>query len=188
MRIAWLFVLLLLPFAVAADDDLWQKLQHEPHMIVLLRNAESTGNRDGANMLTWDSSGKCIGESTLTDEGKDQAMRIGAAFVRHGIQPFVISSPMCRCTETAKIAFGRYLTDPELRQRPVEDTQGLETFQATVSKLFAKHRGVSPVVFVNHRPNIDALTMEMIEIGELLLGTLSEEGEIEVLGRLRLDP
>jgi len=31
---------------------------------------------------------------------------------------------MCRCTETATIAFGDYITDPDLRQRSLEDTDG----------------------------------------------------------------
>lgn len=93
---------------------------------------------------------------------------------------------MCRCTETAQIAFGNYLTDPGLRQRPAEDLQGQEAFQAVARALLREHRGRSPVVFVNHRPNIDALTMELIDIGELLVGTLAEVGEIELLGKIRL--
>ena len=113
MRISLMISLLLLSFAAFADDDLWQKLQHEPNMVVVMRNAVSSGNRDGTNMLAWDPSGKCIGESTLTHEGKIQAKQIGEAFSRRGIKPFVIASPMCRCRETAQIAFGKFVTDPE---------------------------------------------------------------------------
>jgi hypothetical protein len=42
-------------------------------------------------------------------------------------------------------------------------------------------------VFVNHRPNIDAMTMELIQIGELLVGSITEDGEIEVRGKIRLE-
>ena len=42
-------------------------------------------------------------------------------------------------------------------------------------------------MFVNHRPNIDLLTMELINIGDLLVGSISEAGEIEVLGTIRVD-
>ena len=156
-------------------------------MVVVMRNAESSGNRDGNDMLTWDSSGRCIGESTLTPDGRVQAERIGEIFRKHRIKPFVISSPMCRCTETARIAFGEYVTNPDLRQRSPEDTQGQEAFQALTGTLLVKHRGKSPIVFVNHRPNIDALTMELIDIGEFLVGVITEDGEIEVLGKMRLD-
>jgi len=185
MRVSLALSMLLLSFAAVADGGLWQKLQQEPNMVVLMRNAESSGNRDGANMLTWDSSGKCIGESTLTREGKIQAKRIGEAFAKRGITPFVIASPMCRCRETAHIAFGRYATDPQLRQMPPENAQALEAFQTVTSTMLAEHRGRSPIVFVNHRPNIDALTMELLQIGELLVGVITDDGEIEVLGKIQ---
>ena len=187
MRTTWVIALLSFSLAAAADEALWQKVQRDPHMVVLMRNAESSGNRDGANMLVWDATGKCVGESRLTAKGRSQAKGVGAEFAKRGITPIVISSPMCRCTETAQIAFGKYLIDPDLRQRPTEDFQGQEAFQAIASKLLSKHRGKSPIVFVNHRPNIDALTMELINIGELLVGTLTEDGEIEVLGKIRLE-
>ncbi len=187
MRATWIIPLLFLPLAVVADEALWKKLQQDQHMVVLMRNAESTGNRDGANMLAWDSSGNCVGESTLTTKGMAQARRVGEAFEKRGIKPIAISSPMCRCRETAQIAFGKFLTDPNLRQRPAVDSQGQDEFQTVASELLTKHRGKSPIVFVNHRPNIDALTMELISIGELLVGTLAEDGEIEVLGRIRLE-
>ena len=187
MRATWIIALIFLPLAAVADDALWKRLHQDPHMVVLMRNAESTGNRDGANMLAWDSSGKCVGESTLTTKGMAQARRIGEAFAKRGIKPVVISSPMCRCRETAEIAFGDFLTDPNLRQRPAVDSQGQDRFQTAASDLLAKHRGKSPIVFVNHRPNIDALTMELISIGELLVGTLAEDGGIEVLGKIRLE-
>lgn len=157
-------------------------------MIVLMRNAESAGNRDGGNMLAWDPSGRCVGESTLTAAGKAHAVKIGAAFNAQGIKPTVINSPMCRCRETAQIAFGTFVTDPALRQSAIGDTQSQDAFYATVSDLLAQHRGTAPVVLVNHRPNIDAMTMELIDIGDLLIGRIDETGEVEVLGRIRIDP
>lgn len=40
---------------------------------------------------------------------------------------------------------------------------------------------------MNHRPNIDAMTMELIKIGELLVGSITEDGEIEVLGKILVE-
>jgi broad specificity phosphatase PhoE len=188
MRISFVISILLLSFSAVADDRLWQKLQEEPNMVAVMRNAESRGNLDGSNMLAWDSSGRCIGESTLTLEGKAQAKRIGEAFSKRGIKPFVITSPMCRCKETAQIAFGEFESDPRLRQMPPEDSKALELFQTVAGNMLAEHRGKSPVVFVNHRPNIDALTMELLKIGEILVGVITDDGEIEVLGKILLEP
>ena len=188
MCILWMFLLTLITATAIADETLWEKLSNDPNMVVLVRNSESTGNRDGANMLVWDASGKCKGESILTEEGKAQAKSIGVAFERYGIKPRVISSPMCRCTETAAIAFGEYLTDPDLRQRPLEDVDGAEVFQAKTGSILSRYRGKTPVVFVNHRPNIDSLTMELINVGELLVGTITEAGEVDVIGKILLEP
>lgn len=174
--------------AVTADSLLWQRLKQDPNMVVLMRNAESGGNRDGTNMLTWDPSGHCDGESTLTTAGKAHAAKIGAAFAERGIKPTVISSPMCRCRETAQIAFGSYSTDPDLRQSAIGDASRQDAFHAKVATLLGQHRGETPVVLVNHRPNIDAMTMELIDIGDLLVGTISDTGEVEVLGRIHITP
>jgi phosphohistidine phosphatase SixA len=188
MRGILIFSLLLMAFSAVSDDLLWEKLLQDPNMIVLLRNSESSGNRDGANMLSWDRSGNCRGESTLSLKGKAHAKRIGEAFAKYGVEPMVISSPMCRCSETSQIAFGDYLTDPDLRQTAAGDTQGREMFQAKARALLSKHRGKTPIVFVNHRPNIDSLTMELISIGDLLVGTVAETGDIEVVGKIRVEP
>ena len=188
MRVICSLCLLALAFSSVADDLLWDKLRQEANMVVLMRNTDSSGNRDGAGMLVWDASGRCEGESTLTREGRSRARKIGSSFAQRGIRPKVISSPMCRCSETAQLAFGHYLTDPDLRQRPVSDPIGQETFQDRAEALLKQHRGEVPVVFVNHRPNIDSLTMELLGDGELLVGVISEDGEIEVLGRIRVDP
>ena len=187
IRTTWVIALLAASFAALADENLWRQLRNDSHMVVLMRNAESSGNKDGADMLVWDSTGKCAGESTLTSLGTKQAEAIGAAFSEHGVKPVVISSPMCRCKETARIAFGEFETDPGLRQRPAADTEGQAVFQATATALLRKHRGKLPIVFVNHRPNIDAMTMELIKIGELLVGSITEDGEVEVLGKIRVE-
>src|SRR5690349_1062671 len=113
-RSLW-FLLLLLPAlqALANDDALWKRLKSEGSLVVLMRHAQP----GGGNPLLWDESGNCAGESMLTDDGKAHARRIGEAFASRGIRPSVISSPMCRCRDTARIAFGDALvTDGALRE------------------------------------------------------------------------
>lgn len=187
MRIILTIALFLVIFDVFAGEDLWKKLQNDPNMVVMMRNSESAGNKDGSNMLVWDASGKCKGESKLTKKGKAHAKRIGEAFTKRGIKPLAISSPMCRCSETAKLAFGDYLADPDLRQSPSTNTEQQEAFQSKANELLQKHRGKTPIAFVNHRPNIDSLTMEMLKLGEMLVGTVDEGGEVEILGKIRVE-
>lgn len=183
MRTGLILLLCLLTFPVFADDVLWEKLQQNSNMVILMRHTHSSGG----NPLFFDATGNCRGESTLTRNGKSHAKKIGEAFTNHGINPMVITSPMCRCRETSQIAFGEYITDPDLRETASADAQKQEMFQIKARTMFAKYRGKTPVVFVSHRPNIDSLTMELIDEGDLLVGSISETGEIIVLGKIRIE-
>ena len=183
MRVGLIFLLCLLAFPVFADEVLWEKLQQNPNMVVLMRHTQSSGG----NALVWDESGNCRRELSLTWSGERHAKRIGEAFASHGIKPTVISSPMCRCRETSRIAFGEYIADPDLRETASAEAQRQEAFEAKARALLAKYRGKTPIVFVSHRPNIDSLTMELIDDGYLVVGRIGETGEIEVLGKIRVE-
>ncbi len=183
MRIAALAFLALLAAPARADETLWQMLAKEPDLVVLMRHTEPAGG----DPLAWDESGNCARESMLTEAGKAHAKRIGEAFSRRGIKPAVVASPMCRCRDTARIAFGAApATDGNLREVATADASRMMSFERTAQAMISARRGVAPVVFVSHRPNIDRLTMELIESGELLVGRVSAKGEIDVLGRIRI--
>src|SRR5690606_26965156 len=121
----------------------------------------------GGHPLAWDETGRCNGELVLSAKGKAHAQKIGEAFAAHGIDPVVISSPMCRCLQTAREAFASPpLTDPDLREVASADAARAKAYEAKALSLIASHRGKAPLVFVSHRPNIDQLTMELIDEDE----------------------
>ena len=168
-----------------ASDLLWEKLRTEPNLVVLMRHAQSAGG----NPLTRDESGNCKGESMLTAAGKAHAQKIGEEFAKRGLKPTVISSPMCRCRDTARIAFGDALvTDAALREIATADAERSNAFERKAQSLIGSHRGSSPVVFVSHRPNIDLLSLELIGEGELLVGRANAKGEVDVLGKIAVQP
>lgn len=178
---------LIVPFLLSvsipaqASDALWKRLQTEPNLVVVMRH-ERTGT---GNPQTWDSSGQCQGERMLTEAGRVAARRLGEQFRKRQITPVVISSPMCRCRDTAILAFGTAVTDPDLREIGSADQKQKKTFLGKSKQLLLKHRGAEPVVFISHRPNIDALTFELIAPGEVLIGKIGNDGEVEVLGRIK---
>ena len=185
MRIAVLLLLNVLAMPVGADESLWKMLRTEPNLVVLMRHTQPAGG----NPLTWDTSGTCKGESMLTAEGKAHARKIGEEFARHSIKPTVISSPMCRCRETARIAFGQeVVTDAALREIASADPERTNAFERKAQSLIGSYRGSSPVVFVSHRPNIDLLTLELVGEGELLVGRANAKGELDVLGKIQVQP
>ena len=185
MRITLLFFVALMSSTVWADDSLWERLKTEPNLVVLMRHTHAMGGHP----LTWDESGNCRGEFVLTRRGKAHARKIGEVFASHGIKPVVISSPMCRCRETAQLAFvEQSVTDPDLREIASADAERTKAFESKTRSLIASKRGVAPVVFVSHTPNINQLTMELIDDGDLLVGRANEKGEVDVLGKITLRP
>jgi phosphohistidine phosphatase SixA len=125
----------------------------------------------------------------LTAQGRALASKIGEAFALHGIKPKLVSSPMCRCRDTAQIAFGQApLMLPVLREITTADSARVAEFEQTAQRLIAQHRGASPLVFVSHRPNIDRLSLELIEEGEMLVAKANSQGELTVLGKIVVGP
>ncbi|MEP7068892.1 MAG: histidine phosphatase family protein [Usitatibacter sp.] len=183
LRAVLMALLSALALPAGADDFLWKRLATEPDLVVLMRHTQPAGG----NPLAWDVSGRCEGESMLTAEGRAHAKRIGDAFSARGIRPTVISSPMCRCRDTARIAFGgEPSTDGELREVANADAERMNAFERKAQALIAARRGAAPIVFVSHRPNIDRLTLELIDSGELLVGRAGAGGEIDVLGKIAI--
>jgi len=183
MRITIFVLLSAVILPASADDTLWKKLETETDLVVLMRHTQPAGG----NPLIWDETGNCKGEPMLTADGKAHAKRMGEAFAAHGIKPTVISSPMCRCRDTAQIAFGEiFATDENLREIASADSERMKIFERKAQSLIGNHRGSVPVVFVSHRPNIDLLTMELIDSGELLVGRANAKGEIDVLGKITI--
>jgi phosphohistidine phosphatase SixA len=182
MRVLAMLVFLGLASAAYANEWLWARIKMESNIVVLTRHMQSAGGKP----LVWDESGGCKGEARLTSEGRSDSRKLGELFYARSIKAFAISSPMCRCRETATIAFGEALVDPDLREVASADTARLRAFDQKATSLLLEHRGRTPIVFVSHRPNIELLTLELVDEGELVVGKVSDSGAIEVLGKVRL--
>jgi phosphohistidine phosphatase SixA len=182
MRTLGALILLGLAWEASADERLWTRIKMDSNIVVLTRHMQSFGGKP----LVWDESGECKGEARLTPRGRADSRTLGEQFSARSIEAFVISSPMCRCLETATIAFGEALADPDLREIASADTGRLRAFDRKATSLLLQHRGRRPIVFVSHRPNIELLTLELVDEGELVIGKISDSGEVEVLGKMWL--
>ncbi len=89
--------------ALARDDEAARALR-AGGVVVALRHALAPGTYDPPGMRVED----CSTQRNLNDEGRAQAQAVGAWFSSQGLQPAaVLSSPWCRCLDTARGAFGR---------------------------------------------------------------------------------
>jgi broad specificity phosphatase PhoE len=129
----------------------------------------------------------CSTQRNLTDEGRRHARRIGEEFRSRAVPvEGVLSSPWCRCLETARLAFGKAETfeplsnlfgRPENRERQVRE---LRTIAAAT-------RGPANLVLVSHGSTILALTGVGPATGEMVIVTPQGGGRFTVAGRLAVE-
>src|SRR5262249_28385188 len=88
--------------AGGAESSAWQALR-APGAGVVLRHSTAPGTFDPPDARRDD----CATQRNLDANGRAQAHRVGEAFRQRGITvDAVLSSPRCRCLDTARLAFG----------------------------------------------------------------------------------
>jgi phosphohistidine phosphatase SixA len=176
----WLALAAGAPLAAGANEaELWSLLKAGGQVVLMRHTETAPGVGDPPGMRIDD----CSTQRNLTEEGRKHAKAIGEAVQAHGVSfDRVIVSPMCRCVDTAKIAFGRVdetqsTANPragtEDRARAVRDTR------ATASE---KRRGNT--ILISHTSTIGAVTELYVDPGEMLIVTPQGDGKFEIRGRL----
>jgi broad specificity phosphatase PhoE len=180
--VKWLLVLVVLASsAVCANESLWQQVT-AGGQVLFIRHAETTpgvGDPPGFRL------GDCATQRNLSAEGRAQARRMGAALSRRGV-PIgeVLSSPWCRCIETAQLAFGRSKAWPALSNLFGRSSESERQVTALRPRI-AAHRGKDNLVLVSHGSTAAMLTGEHPDMGEVLVLTPSGTG-FRVAGRLSI--
>jgi phosphohistidine phosphatase SixA len=170
---------LLRPAPVAADDALWSLLARGGQ-VVMVRHATAPGTGDPPSFRIED----CSTQRNLSDEGRDEARRLGAAFRARGVAVGrVLSSRWCRCLETARLAFGGAEPWPaldSLYRDPDQEAARTREVRALVTRPFAGGN----LVLVTHSFNIRALTGLSPASGEAVVLTPLGDGTFRVAGRV----
>lgn len=169
------------PAAARADEAVWALLK-AGGQVVLMRHAVTTpGVGDPQGMVLED----CGTQRNLSDAGRAHARQVGEAFRRRGVGVAqLISSPWCRCLETARLAFGM---SPEVSPALGNlfgrgDPGGRQVAQ--MKALVAARPGTGNRVLVSHGSTIMALTGSSLGTAEMLVVTPQAGGGFEVAGRL----
>ena len=178
-RFLWVMFLGLWPLAASAND--WDALQ-EPGAFALMRHALAPGTGDPAGFDLSD----CSTQRTLSDEGRAQARRIGAAFAERGIAfDAVLTSQWCRCRETAELLDLGPVTEEPAFNSFFGDFSAREAQTAAAREVLAAQTG--RVMVVTHQVNISGLTGQGTSSGEVLVVRAAGEG-LEVLGSILIAP
>ncbi len=169
--------------SAAENAALWTALRSGGH-VALLRHALAPGTGDPPEFALRD----CSTQRNLSEEGRNQAARIGARLRANGIHKTrVYSSQWCRCLETARL----------LELGPVEELAVLNSFferyenrgpqTQALKEWLARQDLDAPLVLVTHQVNITALTNSSAASGEMVIIRRSKSGEISVVGSIETD-
>ncbi|MGH7264325.1 MAG: histidine phosphatase family protein [Candidatus Rokuibacteriota bacterium] len=169
------------PGTARASEDLWALLKAGGQVILIRHTITTPGVGDPPGMRLDD----CSTQRNLSDDGRGDARRIGEAFRARGIPVArVLSSPWCRCLETAWLAFG---VDAEpwtplgnLFGRPERRAEQVAAMRARVGEPLTGGN----LVLVSHGSTISALTGVSPGTGELVIVTPRGAGRFTVAGRL----
>lgn len=173
---------------VAEQQRLWGLLAKGGHVVLIRHTTTVPGIGDPPNF----SLGDCATQRNLSEIGRDEAKRIGAEFKRRNV-PIgdVLSSPWCRCVDTAKLAFGKVevweplsssfrLTDKSAGMADVVKRR-IQRFGAEPSKP-GEPRG--NLILVTHQFNINDVTGRSVAMGEMVIARPDGCCSVKVLGVL----
>jgi broad specificity phosphatase PhoE len=147
-----------------ADESVWEAVR-APGSVIVLRHSYAPGSFDPPDARLDD----CSTQRNLDETGRAQARRLGEAFRARGISVGrVLSSPRCRCLDTARLAFGKVeawtvlqgaLRDADLRRRLL----------ISVREAIAAHREGPPLVLVTHGSVVSDLTGLDVRMGAFVV-------------------
>ena len=166
---------------VYADEALWQALQQGGHVLIIRHALTTPGFGDPPGFKLE----QCATQRNLSDEGRAQARRMGEGLRERKVPVGeVLSSPWCRCVETARLAFGRARTWAALSNLHARQ-QNAEKQVRDMRPRIAGYQGKDNLVLVSHGSTALALTGEHPAMGEMLVLKPLPSG-FRVVGRLSL--
>jgi broad specificity phosphatase PhoE len=170
------------PWAARADEAAWDALR-APGSVVLLRHSYAPGSFDPPDARLDD----CSTQRNLDETGRAQARRLGEAFRQRGITVGrVLSSPRCRCLDTARLAFGRVEPWPAL-QGALRDAELRQRLLAPVRAAIADHRDDAPLVLVTHGSVVGDLAGVDVRMGAFVVLRRGPDGPHVVAGSVYVE-
>lgn len=160
-----------------AAGEPWELLRSGGHVILMRHAATVPGVGDPAGFTLAD----CGTQRNLSEEGRLDAGKVGAAFRRRAV-PLgeVLSSRWCRCVDTAQLAFGRVQPATMLDSMFNDDRAARERKLAQLRTYLASRRAPGNTVLVTHDVNIRALVAQYVEPGSIVIASPAAGGELTI--------
>lgn len=171
---------------VQAQTDAWALLKQPGHA-AFMRHSDAPGSGgvgDPPGFRLED----CATQRNLSDEGRAHARRTGEAFRAHGISfDRVLTSPWCRCKDTAALALGHDAEIFDPLSNLVGRSQHRDAQVKALRALLAGPDGKRRLLLVTHGIVIHAVTGVAPASGEMVIVRPGSDGKPDVVGRLKVE-
>lgn len=168
--------------ANAAEESIWARLQQGGYVILMRHASVDSMTHSTSPTAEFDN---CIGQNNLSPQGQKEAARIGHVFKKYKIPiSAVLVSPYCRTQDTGRIAFGEVQTWNALDLQTEFPEDEAARRSAQVAARIGAFKGPKNMILISHQPNVDALTLELVEHGTLLVLKPSGGSRFSVVDRI----
>lgn len=161
----------------AQAGELSDRLKTKDH-VLLMRHAYAPGVGDPAGY----SLARCETQRVLSDEGQQQATRIGQWLKTQGVdQAAVYTSIWCRCQETAELLrLSKVTVEPALASffdEPHKALASRQQLQDFIAKALPA-KGARALILVTHHVNIQEFMGQNIGSGDMVLVRVNAQGQL----------
>jgi phosphohistidine phosphatase SixA len=175
--------LLLIATPVAADDvrEAWTALITGGHVALVRHGNAPPGYGGDPPGFKIDD---CATQRNMDDRGRSQAKAVGEAFRQHGVRvDRILSSPMCRCLETARLMD---LDDVESALTAAATADRSPERLAALKQMVSGWRGPGTLVVVTHALTVQGLVGILPGQAEtvVLRPKPGKEPGVDVVGRI----
>ena len=168
--------------AAGREPDIWNQLRQGGYVFLIRHGPVDNLSRSTSPDADFEG---CEGQYNLTDEGRDLVKHLGNTLRKRKI-PIgdVLASPLCRTRDTARIAFGAFKVWPLLEPLPESDLEARQQRVEAISRVIGDHKARKNLVLVTHEPNIDALTLEVVDWATIVVVKPDGKGGFKVIRKL----
>jgi hypothetical protein len=168
--------------AAHADEALWALLKGGGQVVLVRHGLTTPGVGDPEGMKLED----CASQRNLNEEGRAEARRLGQAWRARGIPVGrVLSSPWCRCIETARLSLGAEPAVSTALANLFGRPQQREVQVAALKPLVASKPVGGNTVMFTHGSTVLALAGVSPDTAEMVILT-PRAGGFSVAGRMKV--
>lgn len=168
-----------------AQADAWELLR-QPGIAVFMRHSDAPGSGDFGDPPSFRLE-DCATQRNLSEVGRAHARRTGEAFRKNGVAfDRLLTSPWCRCKETAALAMGKDAETFEPLSNLVGRSENREP-QVKALRAYLAGLGSGRALLVTHGIVIGALAGINPASGEMVIVKPGPGGEPKVVGRFKVE-